>query len=159
MANKLEVGFSRVVITPPLGTNIRGYFHQRLAEGVYDDLEVNAIAIKVEDKTAILLTVDCEDCETEFLNEVRESVYKTTGVNKDAVFIHSTHTHVAPNYGLIDELTNDLDRECYSYTLKKMVDCAVFAIKDLKPAKMGIAFSKAERIGFNRRYIGHLLGF
>jgi hypothetical protein len=88
MANKLEVGFSRVVITPPLGTNIRGYFHQRLAEGVYDDLEVNAIAIKVEDNTAILLTVDCEDCEKEykltlkdFENKLDKALY-----DKDARF-------------------------------------------------------------------------
>ena len=34
----LKVGFARVCITPPLGTNIPGYFHPRKAKGVLDDL-------------------------------------------------------------------------------------------------------------------------
>jgi hypothetical protein len=37
--------------------------------------------------------------------------------------------------------------------MKKIVDVSVLAIQDLKPARMGVAVSKAERVGFNRRYL------
>lgn len=153
MKNNLQVGFYRVQNNPSLGTNIRGYFHQRLTEGFIDDLEINAIAIKSADTTVALVCIDALGSQTEFCDKARAMVAEATGIDKDAVFIHSTHTHVAPNMGQEDELTNDLDRLFYQTSLYKIVDCVSQAIADLKPAKMGIAFSKAERIGFNRRYL------
>lgn len=147
------VGFSRLDITPPLGTNIRGYFHQRLCEGVLDALEINAIAIKKDNEVVVLISIDAEECTTDFCDGAREMVAKATGLDKKAVFIHITHTHVAPSYGEEDAFTNDIDREHYSYVMKKIADSAVLAIADLKPARMGVAVSKAERVGFNRRYL------
>lgn len=149
----VKVGFSRVVVTPPLGTNIHGYFHQRLTEGVLDDLEVNAVAVSKDDSTVLLITLDCEASTTDYCEKVRETVAEATGVPKHSVYLHSTHTHVGPCFGTEDKNTNDIDREYYSYTIKKIVDACVYAIADLKFARMGIAVSKAERIGFNRRYL------
>lgn len=149
----LSVGFSRLDVTPPLGVNIRGYFHQRTCEGVLDNLEVNAVALSKDGATVVMITLDAEACSTEYYDEAREAVAKVTGLDKKAVYIHATHTHVAPCYGCEDEYTNDIDREHDSYVMKKIVDVAVFAIQDLKPARMGVAISKAERVGFNRRYL------
>ena len=56
--NKLQVGFSRVNVTPPLGIPVVGYFKPRFAEGVLDELEVNALALAVEEKKVVLLSVD-----------------------------------------------------------------------------------------------------
>ncbi len=151
--NTLKVGFYREQINPPLGSNIRGYFHQRLVEGYLDDLEVNAVAVNSGDKTVVLITIDCEACTTEFCNQARDMIANATGVNRDAIFINATHTHVGTCFGQEDELTNDLDRLYYQSTLQKLVAVVTCAIKDLKPAKMGIGFGKAERIGFNRRYL------
>ena len=36
-----NVGFSRVNINPVMGTPICGYYKERFAEGILDDLEVN----------------------------------------------------------------------------------------------------------------------
>ncbi len=149
----VKVGFSRVVITPPLGTNIRGYFHQRLTEGVLDDLEVNTVAVSKDGNTVLLISIDCEASTTDFCESTRELIAKATGLDKKAIYMHSTHTHVGPCFGYENPETNDIDREYYSYTTKKIIDSCVYAINDLKLAKMGIAVSKAERIGFNRRYL------
>ena len=149
----VKVGYSKVEINPPLGSNIRGYYHQRLTEGILDNLEVVTVAVSKNDSTAVLITIDCEACTTDFCDSVREQVAKTTGLDKQAIFIHSTHTHVAACFGFEDPHTNDIDREYYSFVAKKIVDCCVYAIADLKPARMGVAFSKAERVGFNRRYL------
>lgn len=152
----VKVGFSRVVITPPLGTNIHGYFHQRLAEGVLDDLEANVVAVSKDDNTVLLITLDCEASTTEYCEMVREAVAKATDLPIHAIYMHSTHTHVGPCLGYANTSQgyfNDLDVEYYSYTVKNIVSACTYAIKDLKPARMGIAVSKAERVGFNRRYL------
>ena len=51
--NKLQVGFSRVNINPPMGAPINGYFKNRYVEGVRDDLEANALALQVEDAKVV----------------------------------------------------------------------------------------------------------
>ena len=43
--NSLSVGFARVNITPMMGIGLVGYFVPRFADGVLDDLEVNALAL------------------------------------------------------------------------------------------------------------------
>ena len=58
MANNLKVGYARVNINPPLGVNIAGYFKERLADGILDDLEVCAVAVQSGESTVILITVD-----------------------------------------------------------------------------------------------------
>lgn len=149
----LKVGFGRVDITPPIGANLRGYFKQRLAEGCYDNLEANAIAIEKDGKIVALVTLDAMNGATEYLTMVREAVAKAANIDKDAIFIQTTHTHVAPALGMEDNCTNDIDRAYYANLVYKVADSVLYAINDLKPAKMGIAFSKAERVGFNRRYL------
>ena len=47
----LKVGFSRIEINPPLGTNITGYFHKRYAEGILDDTEINTVVVSKDEKT------------------------------------------------------------------------------------------------------------
>ena len=61
----LSVGFSRLDVTPPLGINLRGYFHQRLCEGILDALEVNAVALKKDNSTVVMITLDAEACSTQ----------------------------------------------------------------------------------------------
>ena len=56
--NTLQAGFSRVNITPPMGTEIVGYFHARYAEGVLDELEINALALAAGESKVVLMTAD-----------------------------------------------------------------------------------------------------
>jgi hypothetical protein len=149
----LNVGFSRVEINPPLGVNLRGYFHQRLNEGILDDLEINTVAVEKDGVTVALVTLDSEAADTAYYEAAREYAAKATSLDKQAIFIHTTHTHVGPCFGHKDAWTNDIDKEYDSFVMKKIADSIVYAIADLKPARMGIGFSKAERIGFNRRYL------
>ena len=149
----INVGFARVQINPPLGVNIDGYYHKRLAEGILDDLELNAIAFEKDGKKAVIISIDSEACSNEFFDEARERISNATGLEKSAIYINCTHSHTAPCFGHTRFDRNDIDREYYTVVLRKFADVCVYAIKDLKPARMGIAVSKAERVGFNRRYL------
>ena len=44
--SKLQAGFSRVDMTPPLGAHIDGYYFDRYVEGVRDPLYINAVAVR-----------------------------------------------------------------------------------------------------------------
>ena len=149
----VNVGFSRVQINPPLGVNLRGYFHQRLNEGILDDLEINTVAVEKNGVKVLLITLDCEACETKYCEKAREAISNATGLPVEAIYLHSTHTHVAACFGREDAKTNEIDREYDSFVIKKLCEASVYALADLKPARMGVAVSKAERIGFNRRYL------
>ena len=149
----LKVGFSRVEINPPIGVNLRGYFHQRLNEAILDDLEINTVVLEKDGVAVALISLDSEAADTAYYDAAREYASKVTGLDKQAIFIHTTHTHVGPCFGREDAWTNDIDREYDSFVMKKIADSIVYAMADLKPARMGIGFSKAERIGFNRRYL------
>ena len=61
--NLLQAGFSRVNITPALGTEIVGYFHPRYAEGVLDELEINALALRRAGVCHIEISRDCTMCQ------------------------------------------------------------------------------------------------
>ena len=149
----LKVGFSRIAINPPIGVNLRGYFHQRLNEAILDDLEINTVAVEKDGVAVALVSIDCEAADTTYYEAAREYAAKATSLDKKAIFIHTTHTHVGPCFGREDAWTNDIDREYDSFVMKKIADSIVYALADLTPARMGIGVSKAERIGFNRRYL------
>ena len=159
--NKLQAGFSRLNVTPPLGIPIVGYYKPRFAEGVLDELEVNALALAVEDKKVVLLSVDnCGFSET-VANSYREHICEVTGLPADCVFLHVTHTHTGPStcptydkdLVLLSEYEgNPLLPQYYEYLRCKLADAAVLALKDLKPAKMGWAVGDAPKVAFVRRF-------
>ena len=150
MANNLKVGYARINITPPMGVNISGYYKVRIADGVLDELETCAVAVGSGDSKAIIITIDHCGLNKVFLNEWRELISKDTGVPAEAIFIHSTHTHTGPM--LVKNHSNPLTQQ-YEQLLKTRVrDVAVFALADMKDAKMGIGTGEAKNVAFIRRY-------
>ena len=56
--NKLFAGFARVNVTPMMGIGIDGYYKPRYAEGVLDELEINALALACGETRVVLLSID-----------------------------------------------------------------------------------------------------
>jgi len=159
--NKLLAGFSRLDVTPPLGIPIVGYYKPRFAEGVLDALEVNALALAVEDKKVVLISVDNCGFSEPVANSYRDHICEVTGLPADCVFVHATHTHTGPStcptykedLVLVAEYEgNPLLPEYYEFLRRKLADAAVLALKDLKPAKMGWAVGNAPKVAFVRRF-------
>ena len=150
MSNTLQVGFSRVNITPPLGCNMIGYFRKRLAEGVHDELEANAVAFACGESKAVVISVDHLGVDMAILSMIRHLIAENTGLAPEAVYIHCTHTHTGP---LVDA-SSDVwqDREYYPLFCRKVADAATLALQDLQPAQMGYGLSEAKGIAFIRRY-------
>ena len=157
--NTLQAGFSRVNITPVLGTEITGYFHARYAEGVLDELEINALALSDGQNKIVLMSADLCYIGKDVQDAACECVCKATGLTPDQIFIHSTHTHTGPEVSMKGksslEIRDDEDPLVRDYSIllcKKLASAAVMALADLKPAKMGWGVSKAPNIAFVRRF-------
>ncbi len=157
MKTGLQVGFARVNINPPLGIDINGYYVKRYAEGILDDLQANAVALKNGDKAVLLIALDNLGTDVNYL-EIRQEIEKRTGVPVDAIFIHCTHTHTGPSSVVKEPDTEEgkkiekLSSDYRNFLFLRCVDLATMAIADLKPAKMGYGIGNAPNVAFIRRY-------
>ena len=148
--NTLQAGFSRVEVTPMLGIGIAGYYVPRFADGVLDPLQINALALSCGDARVVLMSIDHCGIVKEVLNPMIDHVCQSTGLPREAVYIHSTHTHTGPflNYAPTDPLEIE-----YAQTVtRKFADAAKLALDDLKPARMGWGIGEAPNIAFVRRF-------
>lgn len=154
--NNLKVGFARVNVTPMMGIPINGYFVDRFADGVLDELEINALAIAAGEKTVILFSVDSCSIATWVLNDFRDKISTATGLPTEAIYIHTTHSHTTPyadpKHPRLPSGTAHLVEEYRQFLSRRIVDAAKMALSDLKDAKMGIGVGCAPNVAFVRRY-------
>jgi len=131
----LKVGFNRVDVTPMLGVKISGYYKERIADGVLDNLEVSTVAYECGDKKAVMLSVPHCGLKREIIAEVAAEITKATGLSKEQILIHATHTHTGP--WVRPENMSDLETTYKAILTRKLADSARMALADLSPAKMG----------------------
>ena len=142
--NKIEVGFGRKLITPPLGTPVSGYYEERYASGVLDDLYVNAVAFSDGEKKTLVISLEIVDLSVETSDAFRKLISEYCGLPTEAILLNCTHTHTGPEVDAVEEYKNFLGIQTR--------DAAATAIADLKPAKLSVATGKAEGISFVRRF-------
>lgn len=148
--SNLYAGFARVNVTPMLGIGVAGYFKVRKAEGVLDELEINALALQCREEKIVLMCMDHLGINREINAEHRTAISEATGLPMEAIYIHATHTHTGP---CLEKDSEDvLEQEYYQFVCRKMVDAAVLALADLKPARMGWGIGEAPDIAFIRRF-------
>lgn len=151
--SQFKAGFARTNITPPMGVYINGYFLDRYVEGVLDELEANAVAFECDGKKAVVIALDLMAIKRysvsgeSGMDKLRAAVSRATGLAMDSILLHCTHTHVAPAV-LCDHSDPDFDK----YFMGQVASAAVYALQDLKPAKVGWAISSAPDISFVRRF-------
>jgi len=144
-----KAGFARLDITPPFGVNMAGYFSQRVADGILDNLFASAIAVSDGSKTAVMISLDLIGLKKDKSNAYRKSIAEKVSIPFEAVFIECTHTHTGPVMytGLFGE-----DPAYNDYLQRKLCDIATLAIADLNPASVSIGRSIAPDISFVRRF-------
>ena len=159
--NQLFAGFARVNVTPMMGIGIDGYYKPRYAEGVLDELEINALALACGETRVVLLSIDHLGLERKVIADYKGYVSEVTGIPAEALYIHATHTHTGPfilpqdiKAEAMPETDSEkaLEREYYQFVRHKMADAAKLALADLKPAKMGFGVGTAPDIAFIRRF-------
>ena len=149
----IKAGFARLDITPPLGSPISGYFYERLAEGVLDPLEVNALAFGNGEETAVIISCDIAGMVESYVDRVRELVAQRTGVDAEHVMLCSLHQHTSVAVAPPGAFSPIQDATYLDVLYRKIADAAKMAVDDMSEATVGTAEGQtAEQIAFVRRY-------
>ncbi len=151
---ELRVGAAAVPITPPVGIPMAGYYSERGAQGVHDDLHAKAIVLESGGKTAALLVLDLISTPRGLVEEARREIERTTRLRGADVMISATHTHTGP---VLDRNSrfggqSDVVRDYLSGLPAKLAEAVRQAESKLTPAKARAACGREASIAFNRRY-------
>lgn len=157
-AGDLKSGVAAVKITPPLGTPMAGYYSDRGAEKVHDELLAKALVLEKDGSKIAIISCDLIGIPYEMVTRVREIVEKSTGIPASNIMVSATHSHTGP------VIPKKIDR--YSVTGKQaeihakyladlpgmIAEAARLANNKLAPGKISLAKGNEETISFNRRF-------
>ena len=150
MPNALAIGVAERVITPPVGTSLAGYFHDRKSTAVRDDLFAKALAASDGDETVVLIACDLIAISNELSGQARELIEKRAGVRGSHVMVSATHTHTGPDVrGGRVVPRND---EWFAQAPGLLADAACEALDTQRPAALWVGRGREEGLAFNRRF-------
>jgi hypothetical protein len=122
------------------------------------NLTARAMAIKNEDKTAVVVSVDVCGLNDTFTGMVKDLVFKKNHIPASAIFINSSHTHFAPvsQNWLTWQESNQRPDSIFLYNTVKngILDAIDGAVKSMKPADLYLGRGKTD-IGYNRTLRDH----
>lgn len=150
----LKAGFARLDVTPPLGSDLSGYFYRRAAKGVRDPLYLNALAIGDGEKTILWMAIDYIGIKLYHHVKIRQLITERTGLPDHHILIAALHQHTSPCLADTETRSTALKDPTFIDVLyRKFADAAVMAIEDMKEATALTASREvAEPIAFVRRY-------
>ena len=145
----MKAGVAKVDITPPLGTQMWGYFDRtKGAEGTLDPLYARVLVL--ETGNARLAYVDLDLGRTfgpASLDRLRASAKQTSGI--DDLIVQATHTHAGPV--ILDEYS-DGPPAWETTDLARIASAIQDAVQHAVPVRLGVGYGAAY-IGYNRRLI------
>src|ERR1041384_685620 len=95
-AADFKTGAAVVKITPPQGAPMAGYYNDRAAEGVHDDLFAKALVFESGGEKAALVVCDLISMTRTITEKARAIIEKESGIRGDHVMISATHSHTGP---------------------------------------------------------------
>ena len=128
---ELQAGFSRVDITPPLGSFMPGYYQERHAKSVLDPLQINCVAFSDGQATALVMQFDTEGLSNSTADGMRDAIAKATGVKVDWTSA-GTVTLLATQAGGVLEVVNAPEDLGSHFTLPLVVENASGSFKNWK---------------------------
>ena len=153
--NNFQVGYAQINANPPLGIGIEGYYVPRFAKGFLDDLDVSALALDCGGKQILMISADQIGFPTALSVRYRNAIAQATGIPMENIFLACSHTHtgpfVVPGFGFAVE--EEPVHRYADFMQTRLMDVAVLALADLKPAKMGFITGYApDRVAYIRLY-------
>ena len=140
---QIRAGVGKTNITPTLGTPMDGYYIERLASTVHDDLYARAMVLQDGSETLVLVVTDLIDVAPYGFPAARKRIQEELNVPAVNIIISATHTHTGPTF------TEDYEK----YVAKKIFDAVKIAFSNLQDVVIKSGTGKAEDIAFHRRFM------
>jgi len=146
-SRKCRVGVAQADITPPLGSNLGGYFHARIAKEARGKLYTRTMVIENGGKRIAVIANDLLYITDEISIKAREKISSSCGLSPEEIMITATHTHTGPALLTIPGLPYDHDPAYVGELIEKIVQGAREACDSMFDAE--IYFGKTEAEGFS----------
>ncbi len=130
--SKLEVGYGRVNITPDYPVRMAGSAAVRISEGFMDPIYLTCIALRREESTFLVITMDLVGTYAEFSEPLAEHISLATGISTEHIILNTTHTHSSVATRSDD---NEGGRQYKNDLLLWGEQAAKDALADLSPAQ------------------------
>ncbi|MGZ5469242.1 MAG: hypothetical protein ACXW2H_08925 [Candidatus Aminicenantales bacterium] len=148
----LTVGYGERVVTPPLGVDLAGYgfYLDRKAASVLDDLKCRAVHLKSGDRSLLLIGCDVIGFTIGDADAIRGRIAAAHGLPREAVLLAATHTHCGPATQPMPGL-GDIDPAYMRRLGALILEAAAEAVSAPRPAEFSYALEAIEPLGYNRR--------
>ena len=153
-AGDLRVGAGAVTITPPVGTPMAGYYSERGAQGIHDDLHAKAIVLEQGGTTAGLVALDLIAAPRDLVDDARAAIERVCRVRGANVMISATHSHTGPVVDTNNRFggKSDLVKSYRAGLPAKIAEAVRLAESRLAPVTVFTARGRETSIAFNRRF-------
>lgn len=145
----LLVGFAEIDYTPGPGLAIAGQHYLRIGEGTHDPLMANAVALRQDDETVVMVSLDLCLLEPSYTAAVQQRFQERTGLPAERLLIHTTHSHVAPV--AIPRFRGDPDPQFMATLEESILRSAELAITNLQPVTAYSGIGQLDHLNWNRR--------
>lgn len=152
----LLAGFGQALLTPTINAAqddpaqgcfrslpLAGYGNRRgkPATGVHDDLYVKAVALRVGDRTGVMLGADALIIPSEVTDLAARRLAHEAGLAREQIYLSATHTHCSLGgwgEGVVAEMfAGDFQPGARVWMADRIVTAVREAMADLKPAWLG----------------------
>ena len=149
---KLTVGYGEKNLTPPLGIDLTGYgfYLNRKAESILDDLKVRVLFLHQEPVKIILISCDLLSITVEFSDNLRQEIALAHKLPLQNILLACIHTHSGPATHSLPGL-GDVDPDYIKFINKTIKEAVELAADRGEYAEFCFAYEAVEPIGYNRR--------
>ncbi len=155
---ELRAGAAAVKITPPKGAPLAGYYYNRAAEGVHDDLYAKALVLEQGGTQVAFVVCDLISLSRPIVEQARRLITDSSRVRGKNVMMSATHSHTGPvlRGGSTRNAAQGGEEDVavkYAEELPWLIAESVkLAAKRLTNAVVSAAIGYEEHLSFNRRF-------
>jgi neutral ceramidase len=152
----MKAGIGIRDITPTKPTFLVGYPHvERISTGIHDPLMASALYLHNGTTGILLIAIDILQIDSQTARELRKTISQRTNIPESHVFISCTHTHSGPvTMDMIawqdDPIVSKADPDYVSFFKDSIINAAITATIDPKPAEIAWATAYTKGVGGNR---------
>lgn len=146
-------GCGESTITPGLGASLAGYFEERRATAVHDDLKARAMVFGEGPEAVALICCDLICMPFDLTQAVRGEVNRLTGIAPERVLVCATHTHTAPQpRSHLLKPDDEVTRAWLAGVPARIAQAVACAVATKEPCSLAAGSVLEDRVAWNRRY-------